>query len=289
MTIPSLRFVSQSACLVVALGLSNISMAAQTPQTTPPGGAPLQWMAVSIHQMDPAHENNASANDQPNGVSEKGAPLASLISQAYNFGIMPMRDDEIEGLPGWAKSARYDVEARVAPEDVPAYKKLTEMSTGDTIAAFKTRTYTGEMLMEQQLLTDRFHLKVHWTTGERNVYMLTEAKGGAKLKTTESDPNHGTISFSSGTITSKAVPLVFFASILEMPADRKIVDKTGLTGSYDMDLHFSSSNLTASSNADSNDPDFFTALQQQLGLKLQPAKMTIPILVVDHIDPPSDN
>lgn len=282
MTIPSLR-----PMLLAVLALGTCATSAQT--APPPGGAPLQWMAVSIHQMDPAHENNASANDQANGISEKGAPLASLISQAYNFGIMPMRDDEIEGLPGWAKSARYDVEARVAPEDVPAYKKLTDMSTADTIAAFKSRTYTGEMLMEQALLTDRFHLKVHWTTGERNVYMMTEAKGGAKVKPTESDPQHGTISFSSGKINGKAVPLVFFASILEMPADRKIVDKTGLNGSYDMDLHFSSSNLSANSSTDNNDPDFFTALQEQLGLKLQPAKMTIPILVVDHIDPPSDN
>lgn len=273
----------------IALSALCCSAFAQSAQPTPPGGAPLQWMAVSIHQMDPAHENNASANDQPNGISERGAPLASLISQAYNFGIMPMRDDEIMGLPSWAKSARYDVDARVAPEDVPAFKKLSGLSTADTIAAFKTRAYTGQMLMEQQLLIERFHLKVHWTTGERNVYMLTEAKGGAKVKTTESDPNHGTLSFSSGKINGKAVPIVFFASILEMPADRKIVDKTGLTGSYDMDLHFSSSNLGATSNTDNNDPDLFTALQEQLGLKLQPAKMTIPILVVDHIDPPTDN
>ena len=283
MPIPSLRLL-----FVSALALCTSIAPAQ--QTTPPGGPPLQWMAVSIHQMDPAHENNASSNDQPNGISQKGTPLSALISQAYNFGIMPMRDDEIEGLPGWAKSARYDVEARVAPEDVAAYKKLEGLSTADTIAAFKNRTYTGEMLMEQQLLVDRFHLKVHWTKGERNVYILTEAKGGAHLKPTTSDPEHGTISFSSGTITSKAVPLVFFASILEMPADRKIVDQTGLIGSYDVDLHFSSSNLSANSTADtSNDPDFFTALQQQLGLKLQPAKMEIPILVVDHVDPPSDN
>lgn len=276
--------------VTIALSLLSCSAFAQSAKPTPPGGEPLQWMAVSIHQMDPAHENNASANDQPNGISERGAPLASLISQAYNFGIMPMRDDEITGLPGWAKSARYDVDARVAPEDVPAFKKLSGLSTADTIAAFSTRTYTGEMLMEQALLTERFHLKVHWEKGERNVYMLTAAKGGARLKPTESDPNHGSISFSSGRITSKAVPVVFFASILEMPADRKIVDKTGLTGSYDMDLHFSSSNLSANTgDANNNDPDFFTALQEQLGLKLQPAKMEIPILVVDHIDPPTDN
>lgn len=283
MNIPSLR-----PMLLTVLALGTCATSAQT--AAPPGGPPLQWMAVSIHQMDPAHENNASANDQPNGISERGAPLASLISQAYNFGIMPMRDDEIMGLPGWAKSARYDVDARVAPEDVPAFKKLSGLSTADTIAAFSTRTYTGEMLMEQALLTERFHLRVHWEKGERNVYMLTVAKGGPRFKPTESDPNHGMMTFSSGRITSKAVPVVFFASILEMPADRKIVDKTGLTGSYDMDLHFSSSNLSANTgDANNNDPDFFTALQEQLGLKLQPAKMEIPILVVDHIDPPTDN
>jgi uncharacterized protein (TIGR03435 family) len=276
---------------VVTIALSALccSTFAQSAKPTPPGGEPLEWMAVSIHQMDPAHENNASANDQPNGISERGAPLASLISQAYNFGIMPMRDDEIMGLPGWAKSARYDVDARVAPEDVPAFKKLSGLSTADTIAAFTSRTYTGEMLMQQALLTERFHLKMHWEKGERNVYILTVAKGGARVKPTESDPNHGNISFSSGRITSKAVPVVFFASILEMPADRKIVDKTGLTGSYDMDLHFSSSNLSANTGEATNDPEFFTALQEQLGLKLQPAKMEIPILVVDHIDPPTDN
>jgi uncharacterized protein (TIGR03435 family) len=274
--------------LLATLAVCCGTMAAQTQQATPPGGAPLQWMAVSIHQMDPAHENSASASDQPNGISEKGVPLMSLISQAYNFGIMPMRENEVEGVPGWAKDARYDVEARVAPEDVAAFKKLSDLSTADTIAAFSSRTYTGEMLMQQALLIDRFHLKVHWEQGERNVYMLTVSKGGPHV-TVSPHPEHSSLSFSSGSISGKGVPLVLFASILEMPADRKIVDKTGLTGAYDMQLHFSSSNLGASTGDTNNDPDLFTALQEQLGLKLQPAKMTIPILVVDHIDPPSDN
>jgi len=280
----------------LAFSVTSISLCSQEPapasqqaaqKKTPPGGEPVEWMAVSIHPTDPSKADNWSANDQPNGITLRGSPISALISQAYGFGIMPMRDEEMEGLPEWAKSNKYDIEARVSPEDAPAFHKISNLSTADLIVAYAARKYTGEMLMEQQLLTDRFHFKAHWETRERNVYQLVVAKNGSLLKTA-ADPEHGSASVSSGTMSGKGVPVVFLANLLQLPAERKVIDRTELTGAYDFELHFAPINLKAGSET-SNDPDFFSAVQQQLGLKLQAAKMPIPVLIVEHIDLPTPN
>jgi uncharacterized protein (TIGR03435 family) len=65
------------------------------------------------------------------------------------------------------------------------------------------------------------------------------------------------------------------------------VDRTGLTGQYDFDLHFEP--MDSATGTESNDPDFFTAVQDQLGLKLQATHASVPVLVVDHVDPPTPN
>lgn len=255
------------------------------PTSTPAGGPPLPWAVVSVHAAKPDMQNYAS-NDQPNGITMQGIDVRALISQAYNFSVMPMRDDEITGLPAWARSTRYDVQARVDPDDVPAFKKLTEVSLTDTLAAYAARQYTGEMLMMQALLADRFAFKLHLETHDRSIYTLTQAKGGSKLKPA-ADPNHGEMNFSQGHLTGKGVPASFLASLLTQALDRTVVDKTGLTGVYDFDLKFQPQEKAADPN--NSDPDIFTALQEQLGLKLESGHASLPFMVVDHIQEPTPN
>ncbi len=255
--------------------------------TTASAKPPLSWASVAIHPSDPNRPAPDSySRDQPDGITERGMSLSDIISQGYNFSIMPFREDEISGLPDWAKSARYDITARVDPDDVPAFKKLSNLSMQDTIAAFTARQPTGEMLTMQSLLRDRFALRVHWESKQRTVYVLVLAKGGLRMKPA-ADPEHGDLTFSDGHLSGKGVPLSFLASVLAMPLARTIVDRTGVTGSYDFDLRFHPANDT--SGKPSDDPDLFTAVQEQLGLKLESTHASVPVLVVDHVEPPTPN
>ncbi len=140
--------------------------------------------------------------------------------------------------------------------------------------------------MMQSLLTDRFHLKLHWEQKERTVYTLSVAKGGLRLKPA-ADTEHGSLSFSRGHLSGTGVPISFIAVVLALPADRTVSDITGLTGSYDFDLHYDPGDGVA--ETPSNDPNLFTAVQEQLGLKLQSTRASVPVLVVDHVEPPTPN
>lgn len=273
--------------LLPALLLALPQAPSTAPKPSPPGGPPLPWATVSIHLTDPGNGNDGYSHEQANGLNERNMSLKDIISEGYNMSVMPLRDDEISGLPDWAKSPRYDILARVDPDDVAAFKKLADLSMGDTIAAFTSRQPTGEMLMIQNILTDRFHLRVHWETRERSVYTITLAKGGIRMKPATGDLEHGEMTFNRGHLSGKDVPLPFLASLLEIPAERTVLDKTGVPGRFDFDLHFDPHDST--SNTETNDPDFFTAVQEQLGLKLQSAHAAVPVLVVDHVDPPTSN
>lgn len=260
----------------------------QAPSKTaavPPGGAPVPWAAVSIHPSDP-DKNSWNGGEQADGIDENGMDVRGFISEAYSFNIMSMHDDEITGLPNWTRNVRYDIHARVDSEDVPAFKKISELPMQETIAAYTARQYTGEMLMKQQLLTDRFHFKMHWESRERSAYTLMLSKGGSKLKPA-ADPKHGELTFSQGHLEGKGVPASFIASLLSQPLGRSVVDKTGLTGVYDFDLKFQPQEKIPDPN--SSDPDLLTALQEQLGLKLQSSQASLPFMVVDHIEEPTPN
>mgnify|MGYP001546277327 CR=1 FL=1 len=174
----------------------------------------------------------------------------------------------------------------ISAAHMKAFKKFSDLSMEDTIAAFTARKPTGEMLMIQALLADRFGLRVHWEPKERSVYALSIAKGGLRLKPA-ADPKHGEMSFSKGHLAGKGVPVSFIATLLAVPIDRTVVDRTGLNGVYDFDLHFEPRD--SATGTESNYPDFFTAVQEQLGLKLQSTRASVPVLVVDHIDPPTPN
>lgn len=254
-----------------------------SPQAEKP---PLSWASVAIHVTNPDKANEYSSRDQPDGITARAISLKDIISEGYNFSVMPFREDEILGLPAWAQTTRYDILARVDPDDVEAFKKLSSLSVQETMAAFSARQPTGEMLMIQSLLQDRFGLRVHWESKERSVYALVVAKGGLRMKPA-ADPKHGEMSFNHGHLAGKGVPLSFLATLLAIPVEHTVLDQTGATGSYDFDLRFAPQDDPAAK--ESNDPDIFTAVQEQLGLKLQSIHASVPVLVVDHIEQPSPN
>lgn len=138
--------------------------------------------------------------------------------------------------------------------------------------------------MRQALLADRFKLQIRRETKEMPVYALVVAKGGLKLK--ESRVIVKMWSAGGGRITIKAGRTDDLVIGLTSDVDRAVVNKTGLTGKYDIDLKWTTDDRQGTPDAG---PSIFTALEEQLGLKLMPTKGPVDVLVVDHVERPSEN
>jgi uncharacterized protein (TIGR03435 family) len=148
----------------------------------------------------------------------------------------------------------------------------------------------------QAVLAERFRLRVHRETKELPVYALVVGKNGPKLKESAPDAKF-TAGFEmrpSARMTNTKTPMARLAEFLSIQADRPVVDRTGLAGAYDFTLEWNltdgqQSAVGTPKDADSSGPSLFTAVQEQLGLKLETAKAPIEILVIDHADKPSEN
>ena len=194
---------------------------------------------------------------------------------------------DITGGPGWIASDTYDI-AATAGRDTP----FEQMA--------------GPML--RALLERRFQLKVHRETKEAAVYFLTVAKGGPNLEATKEggcvpiDPNHppapgaapsqarpycGNIMMQAMSImklTAHGVTLKQVAeALLTGMVDRPVIDRTGLSGQYDIQIEF------APEGADLDAPSIFEALQVKLGLKLEPGRGPVESLIVDRVERPTEN
>jgi uncharacterized protein (TIGR03435 family) len=228
--------------------------------------------------------------------------LRWLISSAYGNQNLKFPNDT-----SWADSDLWDIEAK-APEG-------TVFNVGPS-ADPTTPDVSGLML--QSLLEERFQLKLHPETQQLPVYELTVAKGGLKMKRSEDqsppvplDPAaprpqpgaplpRGIMHFGPGSIGGTAMPIAKgLIPLLAGQVGRPIIDKTGLAGLYDIELHWTPEppgrnaptaigGITATAS-DPSDPDavsIFTAIQEQLGLKLDSAKGPVNVLVIDSVQKP---
>jgi len=279
-TRPPKRIVSLAISILLATALP---LPAQQPsQTTAATGALPVFDVVAIHENKSPSDNMTIRWGGDAFVAEN-TDLISLLMNAY--GIRP---DLISGIPGWANSTRFDVNAKVSDPDADALKKLS-------------REQRRTMMLA--LLNDRFHLRAHIEVKTLPVYDLVIAKGGPKLKedvaapATSPDPaktplnlKPGNFMISNSQMTGVAVPIATLAPNLAFQVQRNVIDKTGLTGKYDINLKWTPTELQGKTTAtDNNAPDLFTALQEQLGLKLEPSKGPVDTLVIDHVERPSEN
>ncbi len=145
---------------------------------------------------------------------------------------------------------------------------------------------TPDMLMVRSLLEERFGLKAHYETRVQPVYRLRVSKEGAKLKRA-ADTDHTSANWSAGLLKGTGVPSQFLAMMLSIPLERNVVDTTDLSGHFDIELHFLPRNSPP--KADSDDPDLFTAVREQLGLRLEAWKAPVLVLVIDQIREPTPN
>jgi uncharacterized protein (TIGR03435 family) len=192
---------------------------------------------------------------------------------------------EIEGGPGWLALERFDIEAKVDDATAVLMEKLGP----------EERRKLKRQLIEQ-LLAERFKLAVHWETKELPVYALVRAKGGSKLTpSTDTSGSSGTSS-NRGHLKASGVTMARLAetltSILDREVGRIVVDRSGIEGRYDLALEWSpeeGSSNSASNGGQSSGPSIFTALQEQLGLKLESSRGPVKTLVIDHVEQPSEN
>jgi uncharacterized protein (TIGR03435 family) len=241
------------------------------------------------------HMNFPMGNDDvyvPNGgyMHVTSLPLLGYLDFAYKLDS-GQRSAVMKQLPDWARSAKYDVEARV------------EGDPGKD----------GMRMMTRALLADRFQLKIHTESHEAKVFDLVLAKPGKTGPTLKLHPSgdpqclQGTpngffspcrrIGFNlpnesgSQRMSGRNVPLAQFVDYSSGLAGRPVIDKTGLTGTYDFTLEFvPSSKPTADSSPDAQAPagsTFTEAVTDQMGLKLVPDTGPVEAFVIDHIEKPS--
>jgi uncharacterized protein (TIGR03435 family) len=259
---------------ILTLVLTEISAPCQSaPQPAPPpqlAPAPQpEFEAASIHMADSSPH---SVEDLQKGIGLTSwskfpnnrffahfMPLKFLISIAYGVDV-----EYIQDAPNWLDSQLYDIEAKVE---------------GD---ALLTREQMQPLL--QNLLEQRFHLTVHRGQKEVTGYDLVVAKGGPKLQPPKGGEQPYGYILPDG-IQDQNATVQALAGLLKSPAGGPVVDKTGITGKYDFNLKYATAN-----HPDPNLPDLFTAVQEQFGLKLVPQKISVDILVIDHVDKiPTEN
>jgi uncharacterized protein (TIGR03435 family) len=269
----------------------GVPLAAQNEQ--PPVDPEMRFEVASI-KRHPEGELSGGARSLPDGTSiVVNQPLFTILGGGY-----PSETGEYIGLPDWMMRDRYDVTTKPAPGTTPAQRRQ----------------------MMKNLLSDRMKLVAHDETREETVYNLVVARADGKLGPqiterpdcrAEAATGRGRQQPSSpigqppqidimsvcgmrvgpGLIESGGTNMPSLARQLRGASGRMVDDHTGLDGWYTLTLKYSATgSRPAAGGADPADaPDIFTALQEQLGLKLEPAKRQVQVVVIDHVERPSEN
>ena len=196
--------------------------------------------------------------------------LKNIISFAYSRNLNPGQVDKlITGGPAWISSNRFDIDAKAEDSSV---------------------TEAQLRLMLQALLVERFKLQVHQERREASGFALVVAKGGPKL--TESKPESrpssggrvGQVTAQNVTLSDSLLRFLNTGTALDGP----VIDRTGLHGKYDFTLKWAADSVSPNT-AEPSGPSVFTAVQEQLGLRLEGIKTTVEVWVIDRVELPSAN
>jgi uncharacterized protein (TIGR03435 family) len=265
------------AALLVILGGGMLT--AQEPVVVAPA------FDVVVLKRNTSGDNSMSAGSRPGGVyTMVNGPISSIFGNAYRT-----PSNEIVGAPGWFTTERYDVTARIVGNPTPEQRQL----------------------LWRELFAERMKLQAHYDTREQPTYALVLARSdgrlGPNLRRSATDCAARTEAgrrgeqlppapqaangmpacssrFGPGSILSGGQTMVRIAQSISGLAGRFTVDRTGLSGDYEFTLEYASARPGDTSAAD--EPNIFTALQEQLGLKLEPTRGPVEIVVIDHIERP---
>lgn len=291
LTAPDLNLLRESrvkTCLfwVMALTLSGSGIAgAQAPSasaeaTTPMAADANPGFEVSTVKPSRPDQPNTTSGQMGHRVVMSNTTVLFLMSFAYD-----VQEKQVADPPAWVASSKFDFDG-VA--DTPGEPNLEQLKR-----------------MLQKLLADRFQLKFHREKRELSAYVLTIAKSGMKLNQSHDDP-HGMPSLlmqpgfpKVAAMKARNMSMTDFARLMQSGiVDRPVVDQTGLTGRYEFLLRWTpdetqflqaGARMSVPGN-DADAPSLFSAVQEQLGLRLSAEKRTpVEVLVLDHIDKPSEN
>ena len=205
-------------------------------------------------------------------MTTRNTSLFSLIVFAY--GVQPY---QVSAAPDWAREERYDIAAKydtAEERDIPASDQEGQDTSSERIRA-----------RVRNLLAERFQLQLRADTTEHPVYGLVQDRGGHKLRPAPNGGGNMNVNQSNGTgvLNGEGVPLKRLAIALSSALGRPVIDETGLTDLYSMELKWSDD-----AAADAG-PSIFTALREQLGLKLESKKGAVTTYVVERVEKPSEN
>jgi bla regulator protein blaR1 len=263
-----------AVCAVAAAILAAGTLVRGQPQSTPRPA----FEVASIKPGDP-NSQMFRVGIMPGGrFAANNASLKLLIQTAYD-----VRSHQISGGPNWLDSAKYDVEAK--PDNA------TPIPAGPAGGP-------QMRLLLQSLLEERFKLRLHRESREEPVYELVVAGGGPRMKQAADSlkqPQRG-LRMGRGQLTGTAAPISILINQISQQLGRSVIDKTGLTGQYDFELKWTPEfNQSQASPADPGPqpdlggPSIFTAIQEQLGLKLESTKGPVEVIVIDSAEKPSEN
>lgn len=209
--------------------------------------------------------------DGPHRFTSENTPLKYVVQWAWN-----LREFQIIGGPKWVDSDRFDIQA----------------------ASENEATHDQMRVMLQTVLEDRFQLKVHREQREQLVYILTQAKGGAKIQPlpdtacrppAEGEPAKGcgNAGWGPGGITGTGLTMTELTNYLSDVLKRSVIDNTELKDRYNIDLKWTPDDNTPVPTE--TGPSIFTAIQEQLGLRLESSRAPADVLIIDQAEQPSEN
>jgi uncharacterized protein (TIGR03435 family) len=223
---------------------------------------PQSFEVASIHPVTAPIRNTSFDMFEGGRLRVSSVTVYSLIKAAWLI-----QSSQVAGGPDWLNVDRYDIDAKSGTPGRIGKEALKELL--------------------QSLLADRFALRVHWETREQPAYALMTGKNGAKL-TENHDAAFTTLNSSHGfgnvRVYGTKVTMTQLAGYIGDEIGRIVVDKTDLSGGYDLTLEWD-----PEPSADSSRPSIFAALQEQLGLRLESRKAPVQVLVVDSVQKASEN
>jgi uncharacterized protein (TIGR03435 family) len=272
-------------------GQEQVKRFAQSPASTPYVPT-MTFDIASIHEAQEADSYTVGGGLEPHSSTLRlqNFRIENLLSMAY-----AVKWHQMSNLPNWPYPAMFTVAAK---SDWAADEKLAKLNDADALSEKRH--------MLQMLLADRFHLQLHEEDRDGPAYNLVVAKGGPRLALAGSAPPSADELTRFG---NHSIPALYqrndgqgydyvahganmkdIVSMLTGQLGRRVIDKTGLAGKYDFVLQYRGAK-EAERPADDTDPTppLERAIQSTLGLKLEPARASIHVLVIDHIEKPSEN
>jgi uncharacterized protein (TIGR03435 family) len=260
-----------AATVLLALGIAGAQSASENDRITQPKmmarDADPDWEVVTVKPSDPNDNGYQRIRFHGQHVMLLDHTVEDIL--LIGFGV---QKSQLAGEPSWVKTERWNVDGVSNVEGEPSMRQLQEMM--------------------QKILTERFSLKLHHEQQVMPVFALTVARGGQKLAPNTSDPNgwmdqQNSVSNGRDVEALKNTSMADLALILQFRVDRPVVDETGLKGRYDFKLQWTTDE-TREPTPDAP-PGLFTAIQEQIGLKLKPTKAPADVLVIDQMERPGAN